>query len=226
MDVWEEPHAKVARCQPRWPSSGWCAPRRRRPHRSREPLAPTEGEVVAGLTRGDGTWQHLANFPGGGQPRAHRGGTDLEFFRRRCGQGRVGRLRHPRPGRRRQRRPADLPADPQRARSRRAGGPTTAPRTARRRAPASPASSTTPRWRQRRRHPDHRHHRRDGALPRPRAAAASRSSTPPDRRKEFQPREVHLVRFPGFTHTNTVDGSGRGSSTAAAPTSPTRTGST
>ena len=40
------------------------------------------------------------------------------------------------------------------------------------------------------------------------------------------PREVHLVRFPGFTHTNTVDGKRPGSSTAAPPTSPTATGST
>ena len=46
----------------------------------REPLAPTEGAVVDGLTRGDGVWQHIANFPGLANPALTGGGTDLEFF--------------------------------------------------------------------------------------------------------------------------------------------------
>ena len=46
----------------------------------REPLAPTEGVVQQGLTRGDGTWEHLANFPGLASPALTGGGTDLEFF--------------------------------------------------------------------------------------------------------------------------------------------------
>lgn len=47
----------------------------------REPLAPTDGEVVDGITRGDGVWEPLANFPGGANPSLTGGGTDLEFFR-------------------------------------------------------------------------------------------------------------------------------------------------
>jgi hypothetical protein len=46
----------------------------------REPLAPTDGTVVDGQTRGEGTWEHLANFPGLANPALTGGGTDLEFF--------------------------------------------------------------------------------------------------------------------------------------------------
>jgi len=46
----------------------------------REPLAPTEGTTEDGTTRGDGTWAHLANFPGLASPALTGGGTDLEFF--------------------------------------------------------------------------------------------------------------------------------------------------
>ncbi|QZY29965.1 hypothetical protein [Nocardioides coralli] len=44
------------------------------------PLAPTEGVVVSGIERGEGTWEHLANFPGVANPALTGGGTDLEFF--------------------------------------------------------------------------------------------------------------------------------------------------
>ena len=47
----------------------------------REPLAPIDGVVVSGQTRGDGVWRHLANFPGLANPALTGGGTDLEFFR-------------------------------------------------------------------------------------------------------------------------------------------------
>jgi hypothetical protein len=46
----------------------------------RTPLAPTAGATSPGLSRGDGTWQHLANLQGGASPALTGGGTDLEFF--------------------------------------------------------------------------------------------------------------------------------------------------
>jgi hypothetical protein len=46
----------------------------------RTPLAPTDGAAVTGLVRGEGTWQHLDNFPGGASNALTGGGTDLEFF--------------------------------------------------------------------------------------------------------------------------------------------------
>ena len=45
-----------------------------------ETLAPTDGALVSGQTRGDGVWEHLANFPGLASPALTGGGTDLEFF--------------------------------------------------------------------------------------------------------------------------------------------------
>lgn len=47
----------------------------------REPLAPTDGVVVDGLVRGDGVWTHIANFPGVAGPQLTGGGTDMEFFK-------------------------------------------------------------------------------------------------------------------------------------------------
>ena len=47
----------------------------------REPQAPIEGTTAQADTRGDGTWRHLANFPGVASPALTGGGTDLEFFR-------------------------------------------------------------------------------------------------------------------------------------------------
>jgi hypothetical protein len=46
----------------------------------RTPLAPTDGTTAPGNQRGDGAWQHLANFPGGASNALTGGGTDLEFF--------------------------------------------------------------------------------------------------------------------------------------------------
>ncbi len=46
----------------------------------RTPLAPTEGSTAEGMTRGEGTWQHIDNFPGLASPALTGGGTDLEFF--------------------------------------------------------------------------------------------------------------------------------------------------
>ena len=46
----------------------------------RTPLAPTNGATTTGLVRGEGTWRHIANFPGGASNALTGGGTDLEFF--------------------------------------------------------------------------------------------------------------------------------------------------
>ncbi|MDQ3702794.1 MAG: hypothetical protein M3442_17990, partial [Chloroflexota bacterium] len=47
----------------------------------RTPLAPTDGITTTGIVRGEGTWEHIANFPGGASPALTGGGTDLEFFK-------------------------------------------------------------------------------------------------------------------------------------------------
>ena len=47
----------------------------------REPLAPTDGVTADGLVRGDGVWTHIKNFPGISGPQLTGGGTDLEFFK-------------------------------------------------------------------------------------------------------------------------------------------------
>jgi hypothetical protein len=46
----------------------------------RTPLAPTDGPAIPGIERGEGTWEIIANFPGGASPALTGGGTDLEFF--------------------------------------------------------------------------------------------------------------------------------------------------
>jgi hypothetical protein len=46
----------------------------------RTPLAPTTGSTESGLVRGEGTWRHIANFRGGASDALSGGGTDLEFF--------------------------------------------------------------------------------------------------------------------------------------------------
>jgi hypothetical protein len=46
----------------------------------RTPLAPTNGSTSEGTERGAGSWTHIANFPGGASNALSGGGTDLEFF--------------------------------------------------------------------------------------------------------------------------------------------------
>ena len=46
----------------------------------RTALAPTNGTMSTGIVRGEGTWQHLANVPGLASNALTGGGTDLEFF--------------------------------------------------------------------------------------------------------------------------------------------------
>jgi hypothetical protein len=47
----------------------------------RQPLAPTNGTPTEGIERGEGNWTHIDNFPGGANNALTGGGTDLEFFR-------------------------------------------------------------------------------------------------------------------------------------------------
>ena len=82
----------------------------------RTPLAPTNGSTSPGLVRGDGSWQHVANFPGGANNALTGGGTDLEFFTPPGGSdiyGAFGTLGQDDVG---QHRPAGGPADPRRVR--------------------------------------------------------------------------------------------------------------
>jgi hypothetical protein len=46
----------------------------------RTPLAPTVGTTDGGIVRGEGTWHHIANIHGGASNALTGGGTDLEFF--------------------------------------------------------------------------------------------------------------------------------------------------
>jgi len=46
----------------------------------RTPLAPTSGAATTGIVRGEGTWRHIANIPGLASNALSGGGTDLEFF--------------------------------------------------------------------------------------------------------------------------------------------------
>jgi hypothetical protein len=46
----------------------------------RTPLAPVNGSPAEGMQRGAGTWTHIDNFPGGANNALSGGGTDLEFF--------------------------------------------------------------------------------------------------------------------------------------------------
>jgi hypothetical protein len=46
----------------------------------RTPLAPTNGATATGTVRGEGTWKHIANFPGRASNALTGGGTDLELF--------------------------------------------------------------------------------------------------------------------------------------------------
>lgn len=46
----------------------------------RTPLAPTDGATATGIVRGEGKWSHIANLPGGASNALTGGGTDLEFF--------------------------------------------------------------------------------------------------------------------------------------------------
>ena len=167
-----------------------------------KPLAPTDGVVEEGVSRGEGTWEHLANFPGTAGPQLTGGGTDLEFFRPAgsediwgsfgtLGQDEVGSvgqrlIRLTRNGQVRPTWQADFGS-----------------------AHCAPASTSVTGLQH-----DTQVAQRNGAtLLTDTTDATGRCHDPNgggieivDATNVAKPREVHLVRFPGFTHTNTVDG--------------------
>ena len=171
----------------------------------REQLAPTEGAVVDGITRGDGTWEHLANFAGMSSPALTGGGTDMEFFRTKRGSiwGAFGTL-----------------------------GQDTAGAVGQRFFQLTRKGKVQPRWRADHgsghcepasasvtglQHDTQVAKRKRVTLVTDTTDALGRCHDPEGGgieivdatrigKKEWKPREVHLVRFPGFTHTNTVDG--------------------
>ena len=172
----------------------------------REQLAPTEGAVVDGITRGDGTWKHLAHFQGGANPALTGGGTDFEFFRPGAGKnlwGAFGTL-----------------------------GQDTAGAVGQRFFQLTRNGKVRPRWRADHgsghcepastsvtglQHDVQVAKRKRVTLITDTTDATGRCHDPGGGGIEIvdatkigkprsKPREVHLVRFPGFTHTNTVDG--------------------
>lgn len=174
----------------------------------REQLAPTDGPVVDGITRGDGTWEHLANFPGGANPSLTGGGTDLEFFRaggaRKRLYGSFGTLGQANEGAIGQRilRLVD--------RKGRVRPQWVADHGSGQCAPASPSVTGL-------QHDTQVSKRRGVTLITDTTDALGRCHDPGGggieivdatkiNKKTWKPRETHLVRFAGFSHTNTVDG--------------------
>ena len=174
----------------------------------REQQAPTEGVVVDGLTRGDGTWEHLANFPGASNPALTGGGTDLEFFRvgknKKRTYGSFGTLGQDEAGAIGQRiiRLTDRKGRvrPQWVADHGSGH-------------CAPASTSVTGLQ----HDTQVAKRRGVTLITDTTDATGRCHDPGGggieiidvtklNKKKWKPREVHLLRFPGFTHTNTVDG--------------------
>ena len=172
----------------------------------RERQAPTEGEVVDGITRGDGTWKHLANFQGVANPALSGGGTDLEFFRPGGGKdvwgsfGTLGQDTAGAVGQRILRLTHDGKVRP-RWRADHGSGHC---------APASPSVTGL-------QHDTQVAKRKRVTLITDTTDALGRCHDPDGGgieivdatkigKKGWKPREVHLVRFPGYTHTNTVDG--------------------
>lgn len=173
----------------------------------REQLAPTDGPVVDGITRGEGIWEHLANFPGGANPSLTGGGTDLEFFRpagaRKRLYGSFGTLGQANEGAIGQRilRLVD--------RQGRVRPQWVADHGSGQCPPASPSVTGL-------QHDTQVAKRRGVTLITDTTDAAGRCHDPGGggieiidatkiANKKWKPREVHLTRFAGFSHTNTVD---------------------
>lgn len=172
----------------------------------REALAPTDGVVVSGQTRGEGVWRHLASFPGLASPALTGGGTDLEFFRTGRSQrlfGSFGTLGQDEAGSVGQRIIRLVTARG------RVKPKWVADHGSAHCAPASTSVTGLQHDVQVGRH-------RGVTLLTDTTDATGRCHDPAGggieiidathvQRKKFEPREVHLVRFPGFSHTNTVD---------------------
>ncbi|MGH3362800.1 MAG: hypothetical protein ACRDOM_10125 [Nocardioides sp.] len=172
----------------------------------REPLAPTDGAVEDGLTRGDGTWQHLANLPGMANPALTGGGTDLEFFTPAGSKdiwGSFGTLGQDEAGSVGQRL-IQLTDDGRVEPTWRADHGS---------AHCPPASTSVTGLQH-----DTQVAQMNGVTLLTDTTDATGRCHDPDgggieivdatrvADSSWDPREVHLVRFPGFTHTNTVDG--------------------
>ena len=167
-----------------------------------EPLAPTDGAIEEGIARGDGTWEHLANFPGVAGPQLSGGGTDMEFFQPggskdiwgsfgTLGQDEAGSI-----GQRLIRLTRDGRVEPTWQADHGS-------------AHCAPASTSVTGLQH-----DVQVGQMNGVtLLTDTTDATGRCHDPAgggieivDATKVAEPREVHLLRFPGFTHTNTVDG--------------------
>lgn len=173
----------------------------------RERQAPTDGRIDEGLTRGDGTWKHLANFPGVASPALTGGGTDLEFFstdgKRKRVYGAFGTLGQDEAG-----------SIGQRVIRLTNGKGQVVPRWVADHGSArcEPANSSVTSLQ----HDTQVTQRRGITLLTDTTDAAGRCHDTGGGGIEIvdmtrigsaasRPREVHLVRFPGFSHTNTVD---------------------
>ncbi len=172
----------------------------------REPLAPIQGSLAQGITRGEGTWRHIASFPGHASPALTGGGTDLEFFRSRGGKrlyGAFGTLGQDELGSVGQRFLQLVKANGQVAPKWVADVGT---------AHCAPASTSVTGLQH-----DPQVARHKGAtLVTDTTDATGRCHDPAGggieiidvtriHKPKWDPREIHLVRFPGFSHTNTVD---------------------
>ena len=171
----------------------------------RTPLAPTAGSTASGIVRGEGTWKHIANFPGGASNALTGGGTDLEFFN--VGKevyGSFGTLGQD-----------DVGSIGQRILQLTQKG-TVAPRWV---ADHGSAHCTTsnPSGTTGLQHDTQIAKKGQIQLLTDTTDATGRCHDPNGGgieivdvsnigNQNFQPREVHLVRFAGFSHTNTVDG--------------------
>jgi hypothetical protein len=172
----------------------------------REPLAPIEGSIAQGISRGDGTWQHLANFPGLANPALTGGGTDLEFFRPGRGKtlyGSFGTLGQDEAGSIGQRIIRLVTAK----------GKVRPKWVADHGSAHCPPASTSVTGLQ---HDVQVGKRKGVTLLTDTTDATGRCHDPGGggieivdvtkiRQAKKAPREIHLLRFPGFTHTNTID---------------------
>jgi hypothetical protein len=170
----------------------------------RTPLAATTGTATTGIVRGEGTWRHIANFPGGASNALTGGGTDLEFFTPAgttdvfgafgtLGQDNVGSIG-------------------QRILQLTSGG-AVAPRWVADHGSARCEANTSTTGLQ---HDSQIAVQGKVRLLTDTTDARGRCHDPADggieivdvthiRNPDFAPREVHLVRLPGFSHTHTVD---------------------
>ena len=200
-----------------------------RPSSERRPPTPDasrphRGDNPTGIVRGGGTWKHIANFPGGASNTLTGGGTDLEFFNvgkqvygafGTLGQDDVGSV-----GQRFIQLTQKGQVAPRWVADHGSGHCTTSnPRDTglqhdtqiARKGQITLLTDTTD---------------ATGRCHDPNGGGIEIVDVSKIGIRRFQPREVHLVRFAGFSHTHTVDGRFPWIITTAARTSRAGTGST